>query len=139
MINLKELERDAKEGMVFINPEEKEALQKLKEIVTEERDRLESEQEELLEKLWSDNITEEEDKRLWEIEERLEEIWLVMDYNGLLEEESEDMEEAEEIFYVVRNGEILFTGTENDCIDFIKTDLTGELEIYPEEGRIKED
>lgn len=131
MTNLKE---QAKEALIFLHPDdEKEAFQELKEIMTEEKTNLEAEQKELLEKLWADNITEEEDKRLGEIEARLEEIWLVMDYNGLLEEETE------ETFHIVKNGEIFFTGTEADCITLIETDLTGELEMYPESGRIKED
>lgn len=39
-------------------------------------------------------------------------------------------------YYVVRNGEILFTGTEEECGAIVAEDLTGELEIYPETGRV---
>ena len=40
-------------------------------------------------------------------------------------------------WYVVQNGEIVFTGTEEECGAIIAEDETGELEMYPEEGRIQ--
>jgi hypothetical protein len=39
-------------------------------------------------------------------------------------------------WYVVRNGEIMFRGTEQECIEMIREDMTGELEIYSEDGRV---
>lgn len=42
------------------------------------------------------------------------------------------------VFYVVRNGEVVFSGTEEECGEIVAKDLTGELEIYPEEGRIEQ-
>ena len=40
-------------------------------------------------------------------------------------------------FYVVKNGIVVFSGTEKECIEIIAEDLSGELEMYPEEGRAK--
>ena len=42
-------------------------------------------------------------------------------------------------WYVVRNGEILFTGTENQCVRIIDKDESDNLEMYPEEARIKKE
>ena len=41
-------------------------------------------------------------------------------------------------WYVVKNGEIMFRGTEQECIEMIREDMTGELEIYSKDGRAKE-
>ena len=43
---------------------------------------------------------------------------------------------SEEAFYVVRDGDILFFGTENDCNAMIEKDMTGLLEVYPASARI---
>ena len=42
------------------------------------------------------------------------------------------------MWYVVRNGEIVRTfATEDEAVDYLnKTDAAGDMEIYPEEGRI---
>ena len=40
------------------------------------------------------------------------------------------------MWYVVKFGEIIFSGTEEECGAIVAEDLTGDLEIYPEEGRI---
>lgn len=40
-------------------------------------------------------------------------------------------------FYVVKNCIVVFSGTEEECIEVIAEDLSGELEMYPEEGRAK--
>lgn len=40
-------------------------------------------------------------------------------------------------WYVVRNGEIVYVGTEKQCVKIIESDMSGELELYPEEARIK--
>ena len=42
----------------------------------------------------------------------------------------------QERWYVVRNGEIVFSGTEKQCAKIIQKDLTGELEMYPASARI---
>ena len=42
-----------------------------------------------------------------------------------------------EKWYVVKNGEIVFYGTENQCGKIIAKDMTGELEMYPESARIQ--
>lgn len=34
-------------------------------------------------------------------------------------------------WFVVRNGEIVFSGTEEECGAIIAEDETGELEMYP--------
>jgi len=39
-------------------------------------------------------------------------------------------------YYVVHNGEIIFKGTEEECAEIIMNDTSGELEIYPEKGRV---
>ena len=39
-------------------------------------------------------------------------------------------------WYLVRNGEVLLKGTEVECVFEIWSDVTGELEMYPEEARI---
>ena len=43
---------------------------------------------------------------------------------------------SEEAFYVVRNGDILFFGTETDCSAMVEKDVTGLLEVYPASARI---
>lgn len=43
---------------------------------------------------------------------------------------------SEEAFYVVRNGDILFFGTETDCNALVEKDMTGLLEVYPASARI---
>ena len=40
-------------------------------------------------------------------------------------------------FYIVKNGIVIFSGTGEECIEVIAEDLSGELEMYPEEGRAK--
>lgn len=40
------------------------------------------------------------------------------------------------MWYVVRFGEILFSGTEEECGEIIAKDMTGELEMYSENGRV---
>ncbi len=42
---------------------------------------------------------------------------------------------ADEIYFVVRNGEIVFRGSEEECGKIIEKDMTGELEIYPASAR----
>jgi len=44
--------------------------------------------------------------------------------------------ELPESWYLVRNGEIQFKGTEMECAFEIWIDMSGELEMYPEEARI---
>ena len=41
------------------------------------------------------------------------------------------------IWHIVRNGEIIFTGTEKECEEIISKDTTGEIEMYPEEAMIR--
>ena len=41
------------------------------------------------------------------------------------------------MWYVVRNGEIVFVGSEQQAIEIIENDITGQLEMYPQEGRIE--
>lgn len=43
--------------------------------------------------------------------------------------------EDEENWVVVKDGEVIFTGTEEECNDMIENDMTGLLEMYPESGR----
>ena len=43
-----------------------------------------------------------------------------------------------ERWYVVRNGEILFCGTEKQCGRIVAKDEVGWLEMYPESARIKD-
>lgn len=38
---------------------------------------------------------------------------------------------------LVKNGVVIFKGTEKECAKKIMKDITGQLEIYPEEARIK--
>lgn len=40
-----------------------------------------------------------------------------------------------ETYSVVRNGEVLFTGTEQEAGRRIAEDMSGELEMYPQSGR----
>ena len=40
-------------------------------------------------------------------------------------------------WYVVKNGEIIYTGTEKECGKIIEEDMSGKLEMYPEEARQK--
>lgn len=40
-----------------------------------------------------------------------------------------------EQWYVVHNGEIIYSGTETQCSKLIAKDMTGELEMYPESGK----
>ena len=51
-------------------------------------------------------------------------------YGGITRD---DFNEKEELWHVVRNGEILFTGTEEECSMKIEADMTGELEMYPQD------
>lgn len=39
------------------------------------------------------------------------------------------------MFYIVRNGEIIFTGSEQECIEIIQQDMTGDIEMYPAGGK----
>lgn len=39
-------------------------------------------------------------------------------------------------WHVLHNGEIIYSGTETQCSKLIEKDTTGELEMYPESGRI---
>lgn len=41
------------------------------------------------------------------------------------------------MWYVVRFGKIIFRGTEEECGAIIAKDMTGDLEMYPEDGRIE--
>ena len=43
--------------------------------------------------------------------------------------------EDEESWVVVNDGEVIFTGTEEECSMKIAADMTGELEMYPESAR----
>ena len=43
--------------------------------------------------------------------------------------------EDEEAWHVVKDGEVVFTGTEEECDNMIEYDETGLLEKYPESGR----
>ena len=40
------------------------------------------------------------------------------------------------VYYVVRDGEILFRGTEEEVEEIIEHDMSGKLEIYPEDGKV---
>ena len=40
-------------------------------------------------------------------------------------------------FCVARNGEIIFVGTEYECIEIIENDVTGEFELYPLEAIVR--
>lgn len=42
-------------------------------------------------------------------------------------------------FCVARNGEIIFVGTEDECIEIIENDVTGEFELYPLEAIVRYD
>ena len=53
-------------------------------------------------------------------------------YGGITEE---CFSEDEETWCVVKDGEVIFTGTEEECSEMIENDMTGELEMYPESGR----
>ena len=53
-------------------------------------------------------------------------------YGGITEE---CFSENEETWCVVKDGEVIFTGTEEECSEMIENDMTGELEMYPESGR----
>ena len=44
---------------------------------------------------------------------------------------------SETLYYVVRDGEIIFSGTEEECGKIIEKDMTGRLEIYPASARIR--
>ena len=44
---------------------------------------------------------------------------------------------SDTIYYVVRDGEILFTGTEEECGKIVLKDMTGRLEVYPASARIR--
>ena len=44
---------------------------------------------------------------------------------------------SEELYYVVRDGEILFSGTEAECNEVIGKDETGLLEVYPASARFR--
>ena len=39
-------------------------------------------------------------------------------------------------YYVVKDGKVLFSGTEEECAEIIANDMSGKLEIYSEMGRI---
>lgn len=39
-------------------------------------------------------------------------------------------------YYITRNGEIIYTGTKEECITILQEDITGELEMYPETAKI---
>lgn len=41
------------------------------------------------------------------------------------------------IWHIVRNGEVVFTGTEKECGEIISKDMTGELEIYSEGAMVR--
>lgn len=41
-------------------------------------------------------------------------------------------------FYVVMDGEVLFSGTEEECEKIVAEDMTGDLEIYPENARTRQ-
>ena len=43
---------------------------------------------------------------------------------------------TQELYYVVRDGEILFSGTEAECDEIVGRDMTGQLEVYPASARI---
>jgi len=43
---------------------------------------------------------------------------------------------TQELYYVVRDGEILFSGTEAECDEIVSRDMTGQLEVYPASARI---
>ena len=43
---------------------------------------------------------------------------------------------SQELYYVVRDGEILFSGTEAECNEIVCKDMTGRLEVYPALARI---
>ena len=51
-------------------------------------------------------------------------------YGGITED---CFSEKEELWYIVRNGEILFTGTEEECDMKMEADTTGELEMHSED------
>lgn len=41
------------------------------------------------------------------------------------------------IWYIVKNGEVVFEGTEKECGEIISKDMNGELEMYPDEAMMK--
>ena len=53
-------------------------------------------------------------------------------YGGITEQ---CFSEDEETWYVVKDGEVIFSGTEEECDNMIENDTTGQLEMYPESGR----
>lgn len=40
------------------------------------------------------------------------------------------------MWYVVKNGVIVYVGTEEACVEIIAEDMTGELEMYSEEALV---
>jgi len=38
------------------------------------------------------------------------------------------------MWYIAKNGEIIFSGTEQECIKIIEKDMSGELEMYHKEA-----
>lgn len=56
-------------------------------------------------------------------------------YGGITESCFNEEEDEEETWYVVKDGEVIFTGTEEECNEMIENDMTGLLEMYPESGR----
>lgn len=41
-------------------------------------------------------------------------------------------------WYVVRNGQIVFSGTEDECVEIVANDMSGELEMYSQDAFVKE-
>lgn len=45
-------------------------------------------------------------------------------------------EEDEEVWHIVKDDTVIFSGTEDECNQMIAEDTTGELEMYPDNGRL---
>lgn len=55
-------------------------------------------------------------------------------YRKMLEDLLNQVEQAEKKWYVVRNGSIVLTGTEEECADYIRKSVHDDVEMYPEDA-----
>ena len=71
-------------------------------------------------------------------------VWEVQEGAGTMKSTQEEMKKGYKAaakrkkmmqkWYVVKNGEIMYNGTEKECAKIMMNDMTGELEMYPVEG-----
>ena len=52
-------------------------------------------------------------------------------YGGITEGCFNEEEDEENLWHVVRDDTVIFSGTKEECEDMLNADETGELEIYP--------